>query len=44
MTRDGRLLFRDRSHLNLNGSRFLAERLLVDYPELVAAVTRAPIR
>ena len=44
MTRDGRLLFRDRSHLNLNGSRFLAARLLEDYPELDAAVTRVPIR
>ena len=41
MARDGHLLFRDRSHLNLNGSRFLARRLLNDHPELVAAFTRA---
>jgi peptidoglycan/LPS O-acetylase OafA/YrhL len=41
MARHGRLLFRDRSHLNLNGSRFLAGRLVNDHPELVAAFAQA---
>jgi hypothetical protein len=39
MTRDGHLLYRDRSHLNINGSRFLAKRILNDYPAFVTAVT-----
>jgi hypothetical protein len=41
MTRDGHLLYRDRGHLNINGSRFLAEQIVDDYPAFVAAVTRA---
>ena len=40
MTRGGKLLFRDRSHLNINGSRFLAKQILNDYPAFAAAVTR----
>lgn len=34
MNKDGKLLFRDRHHLNLNGSRYLAERVVDDYPGL----------
>jgi peptidoglycan/LPS O-acetylase OafA/YrhL len=40
MTRGGQLLYRDTSHLNMNGSRFLAKQLLHDYPAFVTAVTR----
>ena len=39
MTRDGHLLYRDRSHLNINGSRFLAKQILNDYPAFAEAVT-----
>lgn len=42
MARDGRLLYRDTNHLDINGSRFLAGRILEDYPGFVAAVTRGP--
>jgi len=34
MDRNGRLLFRDRHHLNINGSQYLAQSLVVDHPEL----------
>lgn len=34
MSRDGQLLFRDRNHLNVNGSRYVADRILFDFPEL----------
>lgn len=37
MARDGRLLYRDRTHLNINGSRFVARRIVRDYPALAAA-------
>ena len=40
MARTGQLLFRDRSHLNIPGSRFLASRMLDDYPALAAAISR----
>ena len=36
MTRDGRLLFRDTNHLNMEGSRFLAKQLVEDHPEWVS--------
>ena len=36
MSRSGRLLYRDRDHLNINGSRFVAARILADHPELAA--------
>ena len=39
MARNGLLLYRDSNHLNINGSRFLARRILDDYPAFVAAVT-----
>jgi hypothetical protein len=39
MTRGGHLLYRDRSHLNINGSRFLAKQILNDYPAFAEAVT-----
>ena len=39
MTRDGKLLYRDPNHLNMNGSRFLAQRMLDDNPDFRAAVT-----
>jgi peptidoglycan/LPS O-acetylase OafA/YrhL len=38
MTRAGHLLYRDRNHLNLLGSRFVAERLLEDNPAFAASV------
>jgi peptidoglycan/LPS O-acetylase OafA/YrhL len=38
MARGGKLMFRDYNHLNVNGSRFVAERLLRDYPAFAAAV------
>lgn len=34
MDRDGKLLFRDRHHLNLNGSRYLADRVVADHPDI----------
>jgi peptidoglycan/LPS O-acetylase OafA/YrhL len=40
MSRSGRLLYRDRDHLNMNGSRFLVERILRDYPAFAAATVR----
>lgn len=36
MTIDGRLMFRDLSHLNINGSRFLARQILNDTPAFAA--------
>jgi peptidoglycan/LPS O-acetylase OafA/YrhL len=36
MTRDGQILYADRSHLNVLGSEYVARRLLADYPELAA--------
>ena len=39
MARGGQLLYRDRSHLNINGSRFLAKRIISDYPAFAQAVT-----
>jgi len=41
MARNGRLLFRDYDHLNINGSRFLAKEMLDDYPAFAAAVGQA---
>jgi peptidoglycan/LPS O-acetylase OafA/YrhL len=41
MARKGRLLYRDYDHLNINGSRFVAKRILDDYPAFLAAVTQA---
>jgi peptidoglycan/LPS O-acetylase OafA/YrhL len=41
MTRGRHLLYRDNSHLNMNGSRFLATQILKDYPTFRAAVTRS---
>ena len=40
MARAGHLLYRDRGHLNSNGSRYLAERILDDYPAFEAALAR----
>jgi peptidoglycan/LPS O-acetylase OafA/YrhL len=34
------LLYRDDNHLNNNGSRFLANRMLTDYPQLRGALTQ----
>jgi hypothetical protein len=34
------LLYRDTSHLNNNGSRFLAHRMIIDFPQFRAAVTK----
>jgi peptidoglycan/LPS O-acetylase OafA/YrhL len=41
MNRGGLLLYRDTSHLNMNGSRFLAKQILKDYPAFAAAVTQS---
>ncbi|OBG34588.1 hypothetical protein A5673_21345 [Mycobacterium sp. E3198] len=40
MNRGDALLYRDTNHLNNNGSRFLAERMLADFPEFRVAVGR----
>jgi peptidoglycan/LPS O-acetylase OafA/YrhL len=40
MTRDDRLLYRDSTHLNMVGSRFLARRMLDDNPGFKAAVAQ----
>jgi peptidoglycan/LPS O-acetylase OafA/YrhL len=40
MSRSGLLLYRDRDHLNMHGSRFLAAKMLHDYPALAAAAER----
>jgi hypothetical protein len=34
MASGGKLLFRDANHLNLLGSRFVAAKLLADYPDI----------
>jgi peptidoglycan/LPS O-acetylase OafA/YrhL len=34
MAREGKLLYRDRNHLNINGSRHIAQSLYSDYPNL----------
>lgn len=34
MARDGQLLYRDRNHLNVNGSRFIAKAMRAEYPNL----------
>lgn len=34
MARDGQLLYRDRNHLNVNGSRFIAQAMHAEYPNL----------
>jgi hypothetical protein len=39
MARHGLLLFRDYNHLNINGSRLVARRLISDYPAFAAAVS-----
>ncbi|MEB3983913.1 acyltransferase family protein [Mycobacterium sp. 663a-19] len=39
MNKDGVLLYRDSNHLNNIGSRFLANRILTDFPHFRAAVT-----
>jgi len=38
MARNGRLLYRDYNHLNINGSKFLARQILDNYPAFIAAV------
>ena len=39
MTLDGKLMYRDGSHLNMNGSRYVAKQMLNDNPDFRAAVT-----
>ena len=39
MTHDGELLYRDDNHLNDNGSRYLAKRLIQDNSQLKTALT-----
>lgn len=34
MEKDGQLLYRDRNHLNINGSRYLGGRIVKDHPQL----------
>jgi peptidoglycan/LPS O-acetylase OafA/YrhL len=38
MARNGRLLYRDPTHLNVNGSQFVAGRLLARYPRFAATL------
>ena len=38
MNRGTELLYRDPNHLNLNGTRYVAGRLLAEYPDLAAAM------
>lgn len=40
MNKGETLLYRDTSHLNNNGSRFLADRMIIDFPQFRAAVTK----
>jgi hypothetical protein len=35
MALDGQVLYRDRNHINIEGSRYLARRLRADYPRLL---------
>lgn len=34
MGKDGVLFYRDNNHLNINGSKLIGERIVIDYPEL----------
>jgi hypothetical protein len=34
MKKNGELLYRDSNHLNINGSKYLANRVIKEYPEL----------
>jgi hypothetical protein len=36
MAMGGKILYRDNSHLNLNGTRYLARKFLEDYPQLAS--------
>jgi peptidoglycan/LPS O-acetylase OafA/YrhL len=36
MAMDGKILYRDNNHLNLNGTRYVAKKFLEDYPELAS--------
>jgi len=40
MANDGKLFYEDRHHLNIDGSRFLARNLDLDFPDLLKAVTK----
>lgn len=40
MTLDGKLLYRDNNHLSRQGSRYIASRLIDDYPELARDLRR----
>jgi peptidoglycan/LPS O-acetylase OafA/YrhL len=40
MAADGKLLYRDNHHLNLNGSRFVGNRIVKETPELVGRSAR----
>ncbi|MCX5723530.1 MAG: acyltransferase family protein [Nitrospirae bacterium] len=35
MGRDGKLLYRDRNHLNINGSRYVGDMIVQDHPQLL---------
>jgi hypothetical protein len=39
MNKGSALLYRDTNHVNDNGSRFLVNRMLTDFPQFRAAVT-----
>jgi peptidoglycan/LPS O-acetylase OafA/YrhL len=43
MARHGKLLYRDSTHLNINGSEFVAEQLLAHYPRF-AALAEHPVQ
>jgi hypothetical protein len=36
MAMDGKIFYRDPNHLNINGTRYLGQRILEDYPQLAA--------
>ena len=40
MTREGKLLYRDNNHLSQQGSRYVANQLIDDYPDLARDLRR----
>jgi hypothetical protein len=40
MARNKKLLYRDLNHLNLNGVKYLVEKIIKDNPEIVTALSK----
>jgi hypothetical protein len=40
MAKNNKLLFRDLNHLNLNGVKYLGEKIIKDNPEIVVALSK----